>query len=143
MDHSSDDVRAHYGLGGLRRRIEQALEGRESVTEADVSGAAEFHIGGRPASKHLIAQLALDPGARVLDIGCGLGGTARLTAELTGASVTGLDLTPEFVDTASWLSELTGHADRTDFHVGSATDPLPWQARFDAATMIHVDVRGT
>lgn len=143
MDEFKDQVANHYGLGGLRSRIETALAGRETdapLSERDVSGAAEFHIGGRAASEYLIAQLKLGAtsGTRVLDLGSGLGGTARLIATLTGASVEGVDLTPEFVDVATWLSEITGCSESTAFRVGSIVDPLPWSHEFDAATMVHV-----
>ena len=147
MDAPEDLVADHYGFGGLRSRIEAALEARSShepLTEEDVSGAAEFHIGGRAASKRVIDALGLGAGmgdgagASVLDLGSGLGGTARLLAATTGAVVDGIDLTPEFVDVATWLSEQTGLADRTRFRVGSITAPLPWVDQFDAATMLHV-----
>lgn len=143
MPEPTDAVAAHYGFGGLRARIERALEGRTSdseLSEEDVSGAAEFHIGGRAASMRVISKLELDGavGARALDLGSGLGGTARLIASTTSASVEGVDLTPEFVDVATWLSNLTGYADRTNFQVGSVAEPLPWVEHFDAATMLHV-----
>ena len=43
-------------------------------------------------SRRVLAGLALQPGARVADIGCGYGGTARLAAEIFGARVFGLTL---------------------------------------------------
>jgi cyclopropane-fatty-acyl-phospholipid synthase len=45
--------------------------------------------------RHLAAKLLLQPGQRVLDIGCGWGGLALYIAELTGASVTGVTLSQE------------------------------------------------
>ena len=138
---SPDPVAAHYGLGGLRARIEAALDDRDDdrpLSEADLSGAAEFHIGGRAATQHLVDRLSLRAGDRVLDLGSGLGGTARFTAATTGAEVVGIDLTPEFVEVASWLSELTGLADCTSFRVGSAVELGPDLVGFDAATLLHV-----
>lgn len=44
----------------------------------------------------------------VLDVGCGIGGTSRFLAPTTGARVTGIDLTPEFVDAAIRHSKLAG-----------------------------------
>lgn len=139
--NAPDPVAAHYGLGGLRARIEAALgdrAGDEPLAEADVSGAAEFHIGGRAATHDLVGRLALSDGDRVLDLGSGLGGTARFMAATTGAEVVGIDLTPEFVDVAGWLSERTGLADRTSFRVGSAVELDPDLVGFDAATLLHV-----
>jgi cyclopropane-fatty-acyl-phospholipid synthase len=45
--------------------------------------------------RHLAAKLKIEPGARVLDIGCGWGGLALYLAEHTGARVTGITLSQE------------------------------------------------
>ncbi len=45
--------------------------------------------------RHVAAKLRVEPGARVLDIGCGWGGLALYIAELTGARVTGITLSHE------------------------------------------------
>ena len=45
--------------------------------------------------RHLAAKLRIEPGARVLDIGCGWGGLALYLAEHTGARVTGITLSQE------------------------------------------------
>jgi cyclopropane-fatty-acyl-phospholipid synthase len=42
--------------------------------------------------RHLAAKLLLEPGKRVLDIGCGWGGLGLYLAEVTGADVTGITL---------------------------------------------------
>ena len=45
--------------------------------------------------RHLAAKLLLEPGKRVLDIGCGWGGLGLYLAEVTGADVTGITLSRE------------------------------------------------
>lgn len=45
--------------------------------------------------RHIAAKLALAPGQRVLDIGCGWGGLALYLARTTGAQVTGITLSEE------------------------------------------------
>jgi cyclopropane-fatty-acyl-phospholipid synthase len=45
--------------------------------------------------RHLAAKLRIEPGARVLDIGCGWGGLALYLAEHAGARVTGITLSQE------------------------------------------------
>ncbi len=49
-------------------------------------------VAAEQLSRHVLAALALAPGARVADVGCGYGATARLAAEDFGANVTGLTL---------------------------------------------------
>jgi cyclopropane-fatty-acyl-phospholipid synthase len=45
--------------------------------------------------RHLAAKLLVEPGKRVLDIGCGWGGLGLYLAEMTGADVTGVTLSQE------------------------------------------------
>lgn len=135
-------VESHYTTGSLLERIRQGLE-RAGVdpdrpSAADLKPVDEFHIGGAVATEELLAQVPLDPHLAVLDIGSGIGGTARLIAERTGARVTGIDLTREFVETAAALTALVGLDGRVAFRQGSALE-LPFEdASFDLATLIHV-----
>jgi SAM-dependent methyltransferase len=135
------DVTQHYSHGSL---VESILTGLQALgqTSGDaveqLAPVDEFHIGGREATHKIADQLQLAPGLAILDIGCGIGGTARFFAARYGCRVTGIDLTPEFVDTARTLSERVGLADRVEFHVGSAVAlPFP-DASFDRATVLHV-----
>ncbi|MEC7914663.1 MAG: methyltransferase domain-containing protein [Actinomycetota bacterium] len=135
-------VEEHYGNEGIVDRIVQALGDAGFDTnnlDADVlAGADEFHIGGREGTLHVASAVDLGPGKRLLDVGCGIGGAARFLARSTGASVTGVDLTPEFVEAAIELTDLVGMSGLVDFKVGSATD-LPFlDDAFDAVTMLHV-----
>ena len=55
-----------------------------------------------------------------------------------GCRVTGVDLTPQFVETARALSAMCGMEDRVRFEVGSAVAlPFP-DASFDLALLLHV-----
>lgn len=74
----------------------------------------------------------------MLDLGSGLGGPARTLAELTGCTVTGVDLTPAFCEAATALSQWTGLSDRTRFQVGDATATGLPEAAVDAALTVHV-----
>lgn len=139
-------VSRHYAVDGLLESILEALRrlgvDPETATPDDLKPVDEFHIGGIAATRALLAQIDITARSRVLDIGSGLGGTARFIAGSTGASVTGLDLTPDYVATAAALSGLVGLADKTRFEVGSALDlPFPDarpDAGFDHATLLHV-----
>lgn len=137
-----DDIAHHYTTGKLLARIRQGLRDsgcdpdRPSVE--DLKPVDEFHIGGAEATRDLIAQLNVTGDSRVLDIGCGICGPARTVATTTGAHVTGIDLTEEFVATARALNRATGLEPRVTCTVGSALD-IPFDAdSFDAATLIHV-----
>ena len=138
----TDPVSEHYTHGALLAAIRDGVQGLgktpETVTVDDLAPVDEFHIGGRKASEDFLSQLALDPGTHVLDVGCGLGGGARFAASRFGARVTGVDLTPEFVDAGSEICRWVGLDDRIDLQQGSALDLSFCDGVFDAAYMMHV-----
>lgn len=69
---------------------------------------------------------------QLLDVGSGLGGPARTLAAEFGCRVTGLDLTEEFCQVATMLTERVGLADRITFQQGNALD-MPFEdSQFDA-----------
>lgn len=143
MDTVGDRVAGHYSRGGaLLGLIEDGLRamGRplEGLDPDDLAGVDEFHMGGRPATERVAAALGPMAGWRVLDVGCGIGGPARYLARHHGCRVTGIDLTPEFVETAEALTRMTGLSDRVGFRLGDGGF-LPFKkAEFDAATLLHV-----
>ena len=63
---------------------------------------------------HILRKLALSPGQRVLDIGCGWGGLG-LTLAQAGAQVTGITLSTEQLATARARAQAAGLADRARF----------------------------
>lgn len=138
-DHA---VAGHYTHGSLLAAITAGLEALgktpATVSVEDLAPVDEFHIGGRQASEAFLGQLPLDAGTHALDVGCGLGGASRFTASRFGSRVTGIDLTPEYVETGRTLCAWVGLDDRVALHQGSALE-LPFDdAGFDAAYMMHV-----
>lgn len=83
-----------------------------------------------PIAAALVSRLDVQPGERVLDLGCGRGAALRLLADAVGprGSVLGLDLAPRMV--ALTADEL---ADRShvEVRVGDAADPAVPPSSFD------------
>jgi len=137
-----DDVAKHYTSGDLLDRIDAALKdagadpahpGFDALKPVD-----EFHTGGIEATVALLDQLDLAPGADVIDLGCGLGGTARHILHRYGAKVRGIDLTPAFVEAGRALNDRLGLSQGITLEIGSVHD-LPWEAASaDLVTMFHV-----
>jgi SAM-dependent methyltransferase len=134
-------VAKHYGSYDVLSRIRAGLAEMgygERIPPEALKTVDEFHIGGAEATAALLDCLEVRPGMEILDIGSGIGGPARNVAARTGCRVTGVDLTPEFVDAARELSEMCGMTDKMQFHVGSATElPLPDRSS-DLALLLHV-----
>jgi ubiquinone/menaquinone biosynthesis C-methylase UbiE len=139
---NEQSVSQHYAHGSLEHALLAPLKAAgkdiERLSHADLAPVDEFHIGGRQATTELAAQIDLPSGARVLDVGCGVGGPARYFAAERGWKVDGIDLTPEFVDVATRLSRRAGLSHATSYRVASATN-LPFADKsFDGAYMLHV-----
>lgn len=135
-------VADHYTHGTLLDAIRSGVEALgktpETITIDDLAPIDEFHIGGRQASEDFLIQLPLDAETHALDVGCGLGGGARYAASRFGCRVTGIDLTPEFIETGQVLCEWVGLHDQITLRQGSALEMPFDDGSFDAAYMMHV-----
>lgn len=114
----------HYAPGEVWTRIVASLRAAghdpERLTRDIAAQFDEFHGGGRESTRALARYAGLEAGLHVLDLGSGIGGPARTLAAEFGADVTGIDLTPGFVDAARRLSARLGLAEHTRFVHGSA-----------------------
>ncbi|TAJ68415.1 MAG: class I SAM-dependent methyltransferase [Phenylobacterium sp.] len=72
--------------------------------------------------RHIAAKLAIAPGMKVLDIGCGWGGMAMTLAEETGAEVDGVTLSVEQLAVAKARAEARGLAGRARFSLTDYRD---------------------
>jgi len=92
--------------------------------------------------RHIAAKLLLEPGQRILDIGCGWGGMALSLARDYGATVTGITLSEHQLAIARQRAEEAGLSDRVTFEL---TDYRQVKGRFDRIVSVgmfeHVGVR--
>jgi MPBQ/MSBQ methyltransferase len=104
-----------------------------SLSIDDLGALDEFHALGRAATIALADLAGIAPGTRVLDVGAGLGGPARVLAAVYGAHVTGLDATPRFCRAAEMLTRGAGLGDQVRIVTGDAL-ALPFEdGSFDVA----------
>ena len=66
---------------------------------------------------HIAGKLMIEPGMRVLDIGCGWGGLGLTLARDYGARVVGVTLSEEQHRVANERARAAGLADRAEFHL--------------------------
>lgn len=66
---------------------------------------------------HIAAKLALQPGQKVLDIGCGWGGTALYLNRVAGVEVLGITLSEEQLKLARERAEAAGVSDKVRFEL--------------------------
>lgn len=114
----------HYGRVGLGDAILEALKAAgkdiERLTPEDLAPIDEFHTRGRTATVELARLLSLTQSDRILDLGCGIGGPSRYIARTFGCRVVGLDLTPEFCEVATMLTERMRLAHLVEYQQGDA-----------------------
>ncbi len=136
------NIARQYSSGGLLDRFCAAMKSAgidpDRPSFEEINGGDEFHIGGAEATQALLDPLGITEEMHVLDIGAGVGGPARLAAHHYGCRVTGVDLTPEFVETAKALTDLLAMSGRVAFLQGSGTELPLDDASVDLAMMLHV-----
>jgi SAM-dependent methyltransferase len=142
MTEITTKVREHYRATDLIDRIQSALAtiapDDQTLTVAQLAPLDQFHSRGILATAELASAAGLEPSSRVLDLGCGIGGPARYLAATFACKVIGVDLSPAFIDAATYLTARCGLANRVTFQVGDALD-LPFEdAAFDSVFLQHV-----
>ncbi len=137
-------VENYYGFGGIMDKIEAGLKlaGKDiySLTIDDLAPVDGFHTRGREATRELAELSGFKPSDRVLDVGCGLGGTVRYLADRYRCHVAGIDLTDEYISVGKKLTEMVGLSDLVELRHGSALE-IPYEdERFDIVWTDHVQM---
>jgi len=133
----------HYSVSDIETRILDALSTAGLNTEQllspqQLASLDHFHTGGFPSSLRLQEMANIQAEDRVLDLGAGLAGPARMLAASPGCRVDCVDLSPDYCVGAKLLNRLTGLEDKISVHVGSALDlPFP-DSSFDVVWMQNV-----
>ena len=137
---TTEQIKIHYGKSDIYEKIIKVLEENgkniNEISVSDLKPVDEFHIGGIEATIDLLKQLDIKKNTRVLDVGCGIGGLSRFIKSAYGSHITGIDLTPEFIETATKLTKLTGM--HINFKQASALSIPEKDNSFDLATLLHV-----
>ena len=144
MTNSEQAIETHWTVANLGDTLLATLQrlGKDinALTLADLAPIDEFHTRGREATHELATHAGVRPAWHVLDVGSGLGGSARYLAVEYGCQVTGIDLTHVYCDVATMLSQRLDLSSRTVFHQGSAL-ALPYaDATFDLVWTEHAQM---
>lgn len=141
MDSIQKRVSSHYSSGKILETIEKGLsrDGEEFSLE-ELGRIDRLHTRGKEASTELANLGEISQSDFVLDVGCGLGGTARQLANDYGCKVLGIDLTEEHVLVGNELSRRVGLGSRVELECGDALD-LPFaDETFDIVWTEHAQM---
>jgi ubiquinone/menaquinone biosynthesis C-methylase UbiE len=144
MPNDADLVKKQYGIDELWQKVETGLKlaGKDidSLTLDDLAPIDEFHTRGRAATREVAEIANLKASDLVLDVGCGLGGTARYLAEHYKCHVKGIDLTEAYILAGTELTALVNLRDRVQLRYGSALDLSYEDEQFDIVLTQHVQM---
>merc|ERR1711992_527696 len=108
----------------LQEWLDQNQYTRKGILRYEaIFGRTYVSVGGETTTKDFVERLDLKPGDKVLDVGCGIGGSAFYMARNYGVDVYGFDLSQNMINIAQDLRDvepsLVKH--RCNFYVEDAT----------------------
>lgn len=90
------------------------------------------HLGGLDATQELLELCHVEPGARILDVGCGAGATPVYIVQNYDCYVVGVDISHKMILRSEQMARRKGVADSLEFRVADVQD-LPFEDEtFDA-----------
>ncbi|KAK3693630.1 S-adenosyl-L-methionine-dependent methyltransferase [Podospora appendiculata] len=103
-EQSTLEKMALYNLDRARKAV-AALESKPEWEPADTASFDCMHYLGDAAIANAAAELRLQPGQTVLDLGSGFGGTGRYLYRHHGVSAIGIELQPEIHELATAINQ--------------------------------------
>jgi cyclopropane-fatty-acyl-phospholipid synthase len=133
---SRKNIHAHYDIGNPFYKL--WLDDSMNYSSAWFAGDFEQSSAQGQANKirRALAETALQPGQRLLEIGCGWGALATTAAEEFGAQVTGITLSSEQLELARQRSHEAGLDLLAEFRLQDYRDIQ--DAPFDAIVSIEM-----
>ena len=85
----------------LKKLLQVVFDSRKGILRYEkIFGRTYVSVGGETTTKDFVDMLDLKPGMKVLDIGCGTGGSAFYMARNFGVDVHGVDLSTNMIGIA-------------------------------------------
>jgi cyclopropane-fatty-acyl-phospholipid synthase len=133
---SRRNIHAHYDLGNefYRRWLDPSMNYSSACFDGDLSQS--LTQAQQAKMRRALAQADVQPGQRVLEIGCGWGALAELATREFDARLTGLTLSTEQLAWARQRLQQAGLAERADLRLQDYRDLR--EAPFDAIVSIEM-----
>jgi cyclopropane-fatty-acyl-phospholipid synthase len=133
-DEDAEAVAYHYNLSNDFYRLWLDYDMVYSCAYFE-TGQEDLATAQLAKMRHLCRKLRLKPGERLLDVGCGWGGLARLAAREFGAEVFGITLSQQQLDLAYARVKADNLQGRIQIELMDYRD-LPGDGRFDKVVSV-------
>ncbi len=139
---SRANVAHHYDLDDRLYQLFLDSERQYSCAYFE-QGNEDLETAQLAKKRHIAAKLLIEPGQRVLDIGCGWGGLSRYLAEVGGAGhVTGITLSTEQLAGAQSRASQSIHGERLEYRREDYRDTQgPFERIVSVGMFEHVGTR--
>jgi ubiquinone/menaquinone biosynthesis C-methylase UbiE len=104
FNHSNSHYATHFKSQKIKSLVKALLEENE-LTLKSLAGIDQLHVGGLRATLSLLESIQLTKDSLVLEIGSGIGGTARWIEHQHQSCVISIENSAEFCQTAQLLND--------------------------------------
>ncbi|KAI9992734.1 hypothetical protein PInf_014602 [Phytophthora infestans] len=134
---------SNEAIATFQKFLDEQQYSNQSITRYEkIFGEGYVSTGGQTTTTEFVEKLNLQPGERVLDVGCGIGGGDFYMARQFGVSVVGIDLSTNMVHRALETSMKDPSVD-VEFEICDATKKEFADASFDVVysrdTILHIE----
>ena len=139
---NSSDIENFWTRGDLYSRVNQAMYesglNDKKLEIEDLFPIDQYHARGIAATVDLGKRMPISENQRIIDIGCGLGGPARYFAKKFKCLITGIDITPSFIEIGKKFNNLTSMSKQVSLQIGNGETLDFEDEAFDGGYSQHV-----
>ena len=139
---NSSDIKNFWTRGDLYSRVNQAMYesglNDKKLEIEDLFPIDQYHARGIAATVDLGKRMPISENDKIIDIGCGLGGPARYFAKQFKCFVTGIDITPSFIEIGNKFNKLTSMSKQVSLLIGDGETLDFEDETFDGGYSQHV-----
>ena len=136
------DVENFWTRGDIHSRVRKAMSeaglNDKKLEIEDLFPIDQYHARGIAATVDLGKRMSISENQSIIDIGCGLGGPARYFAKQFKCFVTGIDITPSFIEIGNKFNKLTSMSKQVSLQIGNGETLDFDDETFDGGYSQHV-----
>ena len=136
------DLENFWTRGDIHTRIHKAMSeaglNDKKLEIEDLFPIDQYHARGIAATIDLGKRMPISEKQKIIDIGCGLGGPARYFAKQFKCFITGIDITPSFIEIGNKFNNLTSMSKQVSLQIGNGETLDFEDETFDGGYSQHV-----